>query len=210
MTKAIIFDFWGTLVENGVWSPIKQVQNILQIRLPFSEYVIRMERAMMTQKHPSLKDAFKAVCTEFSIEPREHKIEQLIGLWNKSWMLAKPYENTMEILKKLKKTHRLILISNTDSASVNNVLEKFALKCYFHNIYLSCDTGLLKTDPEFLPKVLQENQLKPDDCLLIGDSVQSDVKAAEQANIKAILIDHKDRRDFQNKITSLQQIEGKL
>ena len=33
MTKAIIFDLWGTLVENGVHSPIKQVKNILS-RLP--------------------------------------------------------------------------------------------------------------------------------------------------------------------------------
>ena len=68
MVKAILFDFWGTLVENGVHSPIKQVKNILNIRLPFSEYVIRMEKAMMTQEFSSLKDAFIAVGKEFNIE----------------------------------------------------------------------------------------------------------------------------------------------
>ena len=47
MVKAIIFDFWGTLVENGVWSPIKQVKQILDIDVPFSEYVVRMEKAMI-------------------------------------------------------------------------------------------------------------------------------------------------------------------
>ena len=61
MVKAVIFDFWGTLMENGVWSPIKQVQQILQIDLPFSEYVGRMEQAMMTEKR-SVKDMLNIVC----------------------------------------------------------------------------------------------------------------------------------------------------
>ena len=67
MVKAILFDFWGTLVSNGVWSPIKQVKQKLDINMPFSEYVVRMERAMMTEKFPSLKKAFENVFLEFSI-----------------------------------------------------------------------------------------------------------------------------------------------
>ena len=55
MTKIILLDFWGTLVENGVWSPTKQVRNILGIRMPFPEYVVRMERSMMTKEFSSLK-----------------------------------------------------------------------------------------------------------------------------------------------------------
>ena len=50
MVKAILFDFWGTLMEQGVRSPIQHVKNALQIDLPFSEYVVRMERAMMTEQ----------------------------------------------------------------------------------------------------------------------------------------------------------------
>ena len=88
MIKAIIFDFWGTLVENGVRSPTKQVQEILQIRVPFSEYVTRMENAMMTRQFSSLRDAFENLCVEFKIHPESQQIEELVGMWNKSWMLA--------------------------------------------------------------------------------------------------------------------------
>ena len=86
MTKAILFDFWGTLVENGVWSPIKQVRNILEIKLPFPEYVVRMEKAMMTSKFNNLKEAFENVCKEFNLEINNDKIDSLVGMWNKSWM----------------------------------------------------------------------------------------------------------------------------
>ena len=75
MVKAILFDFWGTLVENGVWSPIKQVKRIINIHTPFSEYVVRMEKAMMTQKFSSLKDAFESVCKEFGVECGKEQIE---------------------------------------------------------------------------------------------------------------------------------------
>ena len=41
MVKAILFDFWGTLVENGVRSPVKQVKWILMLKdMDFSEYII--------------------------------------------------------------------------------------------------------------------------------------------------------------------------
>ena len=46
MLKAIIFDFWGTLVETGTSSPIRQVKDILRLRLSFPAYVTRMEEAM--------------------------------------------------------------------------------------------------------------------------------------------------------------------
>ena len=67
MVKAILFDFWGTLVEQGVWSPVKQVKNILQIDLSFSEYITRMESAFMTQTFSSLKEAFENICHEFNL-----------------------------------------------------------------------------------------------------------------------------------------------
>ena len=101
VTKVIIFDFWGTLVENGVWSPIKQVKTMLQITLPFSEYVVRMEKAMMTKEFPDLKEAFKAVAAEFNIDAPEDVLDEIVGMWNKSWLLAKPYEEVEKELQKL-------------------------------------------------------------------------------------------------------------
>ena len=210
MVKAIIFDFWGTLVENGVWSPIKQVQQILLIDLPFSEYVGRMEQAMMTKKFHSLREAFGAICAEFKVECDEEKMEELIGMWNKSWMLAKPYEEVQEELEKLKKEYTLILVSNTDNFSINQVLDKFQLRGFFDYIFLSYDTGLIKTDKKFLKKVLKETKLTTDDCVLVGDSILSDMEAAKEAGIKGVLMDHKQRQHFHPKIRNLKELPSIL
>ncbi|MEK6809343.1 MAG: HAD family hydrolase [Nanoarchaeota archaeon] len=210
MIKAIIFDFWGTLVENGVWSPIKQVQQILNLDLPFSDYVGRMEQAMMTKKFDSLKEAFQAVCGEFDVSCTEDKMEQLIGMWNKSWMLAKPYEEVQEELNNLKKEYKLILVSNTDNFSISQVLDKFRLREVFDHVFLSCEMGLIKTDAKFLKKVLKEAKLTADDCALVGDSILSDMEASKEARIKGILIDRKQRQHFQPKIRNLKELQSIL
>ena len=210
MVKAIIFDFWGTLVENGIWSPIKQVRNILGINLLFSEYVIRMEKAMMTLPYDKLKEAFESVCREFNLECEQQKMEQLIGIWNKSWMLAEPYKEVVETLTELKKKYQLILVANTDPFSVNKVLEKFDLKGLFNKTYFSYEMGLIKTDNGFLKHILSELDLRIEDCIMVGDSIHSDIIAAKRLGIPAILIDRRNTRDFHPKIKNLKELENVL
>jgi len=207
LVQAIIFDFWGTLVENGVWSPIKQVRNILGIRMNFSEYVVRMEKAMMTKDFPTLKDAFQSVCEEFNINCHDYKLDKLVGMWNKSWMLAKPYDEVEEMLKKLKKKYKIILMSNTDCFSIKNVLEKYKLGQYFDEVFLSCDLGTIKTDETFLKMILDEVGLSAEECLVVGDSMLSDISAAEKSGVPAILVDRKNRREHEPKVKDLYGLE---
>ena len=210
MVKVILFDFWGTLVENGVWSPTKQVKNILQINLPFSEYIVRMERAMMARKYDSLKDSFENVCKEFNVECPEERMEELIGMWNKSWMLAKPYGEVMRILGLLQEKYKLILVSNTDAFSVQRVLEKFKMEEFFEKKYLSYEVGMIKTDKNFLKLVVDKAGVSVEDCVIVGDSLQSDIQPAERIGMKAILIDRKGRREFSPSVKTLDELEGQL
>lgn len=210
MVNAILFDFWGTLVETGIHSPIKQVKDILAIDLPFSDYVVRMERAMMTTKFDSLTQAFEAVCKEFTIESHPDQIEQLIGMWNKSWMLSRPYYEVESVLAQLQPKYRLILISNTDCFSLPRALEKFKLERYFEKMYLSFEQGILKNESAFLDKVMEELELSPEDCLIVGDSIESDMAAARNAGIKAVLVDRRNRRDYTPKVQHLRELQRTL
>ena len=210
MVKAIFFDFWGTLVENGVWSPIKQVRTILRINAPFEEYVVKMEKVMMTKTFPTLRDAFQALCDEFHTPCSEEQMDALIGMWNTSWMLAKPYEEVLTTLKDLQQQYRLILVSNTDCFSIDAVLDKYQLRPYFELVVLSYEVGRIKTDDSFFPSLLEKMQLNPGDCLMIGDSIQSDIVPTQRAGMNAVLIDRRDSREFQPKIRSLLEIRQVL
>ena len=210
MIKAILFDFWGTLVENGVISPIKQIKTILAIDIPFSEYVVRLERAMMLEEFPSLKEAFVSVCKEFEIKPEEEILEEMIGLWNKNWMLAELYPEIKTVLEELRKKYQLVLISNLDCFSVQKVLEKFALKESFDQIFFSYQMHMIKTDKNFLKVVLDTLSLAPEDCVLVGDSLQSDILPARWIEMPAILVDRRNTRDFGPKVKDLNELKELL
>ncbi len=208
MVKAILFDFWGTLAETGTWSPLKQIRNILRINVPFPEYVVRVETIMMTKNFNSLPEIFEAVCKEFNVSCSPRTIEELVGMWNKSWLLAKPYAEVESVLTQLKTKYRIILVSNTDCFSLPRVLSKYNFEKYFEKIFLSFEMGLIKTDKNFLMNVLDYLQLSADECVLVGDSLQSDIASAKKVGIKAILIDRKGIFNVDPKVKNLEEIES--
>lgn len=205
--KGIIFDFWGTIVENGVYpSPIKRVRYILQLNIPFSEYVVEFEESFMTEKFKDLYEGFARVCEKFGIRDDPRTMDVLVGMWNKNKMLAKPYLETVEMLEALKKDYKIALISNTDCFSLRDVMQKFDLEKYFDSVVLSCDVNMLKSNPEMFRKVLDELGLKEDEVLMVGDSIESDIKSAERAGVRALLIDRRNRMEVKDKIMNIREI----
>lgn len=211
MTKLLIFDFWGTLIENGVHpSPSKQARYFLRVRAPFSEFINTFEHAFMTTKFDSLRGGFEAVTSAFDITIPDFVYDKLVGMWNKFSILSKPFPETLEALEDLKKDYKLVLLANTDNFSVSQVLEKYDLSKYFDKVYLSCETGLLKANPASYQKILDDFSVKADDVLMIGDSPQSDLASAEAAGVPAVLIDRRDWSDHEEKIPSLDELRSYL
>jgi HAD superfamily hydrolase (TIGR01493 family) len=210
MVKAIIFDLQGTLIENGVYpSPLRQVKNILRIDAPFSDFVMRFERVLMTEKHPSLKDAFSNMCEEFHLPPKEYLLEKLVGLWNKNKLLSQLYPDTLQVLEELKENYKLVLVANIDGFS-KDIIDRFKLREYFDLVILSCDTGLLKNDKAFYNDVMDKFNLDPDDLLMVGDSLESDIDTAKSVGIKGVLVDRRNKREYEPRIVTLNELHKYL
>ncbi|MBW2985772.1 HAD family hydrolase [Candidatus Woesearchaeota archaeon] len=204
MVKAILFDFWGTLVENGTYSPLRQTYNILRVRMRFSDFVIKTEQVLMTKPYSDQTQAFTEVCKALNVEPRDFIIDKLIGVWNKNKLLANLYPETIKVLEKLKKEgYKLAIVSNCPNNSAESVIEKFDLGQYFDAIVLSWETGYLKTDKELFETALNQLKVKKEDAIMVGDSIPTDVDGAKNAGIKPILVDRRDSREYPDKISDL-------
>ncbi|MDO9066077.1 MAG: HAD family hydrolase [Chloroflexota bacterium] len=212
MVKLIIFDFWGTLVENGVFpSPVRQVKYILRVEEPFSEYIVKFENALMLKKYDDLYSAFMSVCEAFGKSPEKFILDRLVGMWNKHKILAKPFREAVEVLEKLKKEgYTLALISDTDCFTTDEVLDKYDLRKYFDEVALSYKVNMLKTDPKMYALILEKLGVDKSDALVVGDSIETDINGAKEAGIKAVLVDRRDSRDFSPKISNLNELEGFL
>ncbi len=211
MIKAIIFDFWGTLMEQGIYpSPFKQVRYFMRLKMPFSEFAPKFEGAFMLQKFDSLTDGFKEVSKAFDIKPPEFVYDRLVGAWNKNKLLAKPYPEAIAALTELKKKYKLALISNSDCFSIEDIIDKYDLRKFFDVIVLSYEAGVLKTDKKMFQIVLKKLKVKKDEAVMVGDSIDSDMIGAENAGVKAVLVDRKGKREYVHKVADLSEVKDMI
>lgn len=208
MKKAVLFDFWGTLVQQGAYSPLKQTYRLMRIRMPFGEFVEKFERVAMTKPYDDQMQMFRDAAEALEANVPDWVIEKLVGVWNMNKLLAKPYPETIEALEALKKKGvKIAIVSNTPKLSVDGILEKFGLDKLFDAVCFSFDKGYLKNDAELFDAALNDLGVGKDDALMVGDSMETDIVGAENAGVTAVLIDRKETREYENKIKSLLEIE---
>ncbi|MBN1376823.1 HAD family hydrolase [Candidatus Woesearchaeota archaeon] len=201
--KTIFFDMQGTIIENGVFpSPVKQIKYILNIRMDFPTYIQELEKTLMTGSYKELKEAFSSIGDAFDARITDEQMERLIGMWNKNKLLSKPYKGVFDILKELSKNYNLYMFANCDVFS-KDIVDKYELKKYFKDVFLSFKEKALKKD--ILKKQLKKIKLKPEDILVVGDSIKSDMDSARNINAKSLLIDRTGRRDYEPKVSDMKE-----
>jgi HAD superfamily hydrolase (TIGR01549 family) len=206
--KAIIFDLWGTILENGVYpSPTKQTKKILGLfDMAYPEFVIRFEKAFMTTRYDNIKEGLQRVFEEFNVNPNEYnRVDRLVGLWNKAKIMSKLYPETISTLENLKKNYKIILLSNLPSTQ-NDIIDRFEFKKYFDEIALSYELGCIKSEGGF-KKIMENTGFSPDEIVMVGDSIDSDIESAKKEGIMGILIDRRDVREYDLKIKELGEIQ---
>ncbi|MCC7574144.1 HAD family hydrolase [Candidatus Woesearchaeota archaeon] len=210
--KVLVFDLWGTIVETGVKpSPSRQIKYFLRVRESFSDFVLAFEHSFMTRKFESLKQGFEHVVKDFNLRIPDFVYEKMIGMWNKNVILSEMYEDVKPVLEELrKKKYKTVLLANIDQFAYEQLEHKHQLSELFDAVYPSFETGLLKINSESFEKIAKDLKVEKEEILMIGDSVHSDMEAAEKAGIQGLLLDRKDNREYDNKILLLTELEEQL
>jgi HAD superfamily hydrolase (TIGR01509 family) len=81
----------------------------------------------------------------------------------------------------LSKTSRLILATNGLSKVQNSRIQN--LRSYFEKCFISEEIGYIKPSREFFDYLLHELKANPKECLMIGDSITSDILGAHNVDI---------------------------
>jgi putative hydrolase of the HAD superfamily len=206
MVKAIFFDLWGTLVENGSFpSPVKQIWRLMPERLSFQDFIVKFENSLMTQEFENLIAAFTKVLKDFGSKDKD-LVEKMVGVWNRNALFSRLFPDA-KVLTDLKKKYKIVLLSNSTSEA-RNVIEKFKIEDCFDLIFISCEQGKLKAD--LFKEALKKLKLKPEDAVMVGDSTHTDMEGAEKVGIKGILLDRRNKREYEHKIVSLNDLESVL
>jgi len=190
--KNIIFDFGGVIIR------------IDYQRIPdtFRKFGVKDFDALYSKVHQTpLFDEFeKGFITPEVFRERLREISginltdsQVDEAWNA--ILVDLPEKNIEVLRQLKKSHRLFLLSNTNLIHEKAFTEimlrdygKNVLTEIFEKIYFSHKMYMRKPDIEIFERVLKENNLLPGETLFVDDSLQH-IEGAKKAGLQTLWVE---------------------
>ena len=89
-------------------------------------------------------------------------------------------------MRELKKRGRVFLITNGTPAAQYGRLDALGIRSLFDGIFVSDEIGFAKPDPRFFGYVLSAAGAAREDCIVIGDSLTSDIAGANAAGIYSV------------------------
>lgn len=115
---------------------------------------------------------------------------QILQAWNAILLGYKT--DRIETLIKLKQTHNLYLLSNTNELHISvfekNVPMVGSLEKLFDKVYYSCQMHMNKPNENIFLAVLEDANIKAEDTLFLDDS-PANVKTAENLGIESWLVE---------------------
>ena len=104
--------------------------------------------------------------------------------WGKTHTLVPHAQETLEALHT--KGYRLFAASNSFGHLQRSRLEHAGILRFFEDTFISMDLGYDKPDIRFYQEALRRCNLSPEEVIMVGDSMTTDVLGAQAAGIEAI------------------------
>jgi HAD superfamily hydrolase (TIGR01549 family) len=197
--RGIIFDFDGTLLDirEPLQRSIEEVYQAKNINADITSTIEEIGALMETiQGYPLPKillesyEMFKYISSLKSLTFFK-KLEIAIKIFTKYLTYAKEaplFPNTIEILKKLKKSFDLFIVSHNQTRNVLEHLEKEDIKPFFKGIFGADVLPALKPDPKALSPIFESyKSCKLKDFIMVGD-MPSDIEVGREAGVWTIAI----------------------
>jgi YjjG family noncanonical pyrimidine nucleotidase len=103
------------------------------------------------------------------------------------------FDDAIPVLEQLKPRYRLHAATNAIALMQRNKLEKSGRLPYCERIFISEDVGCSKPQKEFFVHILDKLGADPDEVLMIGDSLKSDIAGAATAGIDSCWVNRRKR-----------------
>lgn len=132
-----------------------------------------------------MSELFRAKGTSYHAEELGINAAQLFRILSIEYI--KLYPQVPEALAYLReKGYRLWLLSNAQRIFTEYELRHLGLGAQLDGIYLSSDYSCRKPDARFFRALIQEQQLDPAKCLMIGNDRQTDIAGAAAAGLATL------------------------
>ena len=201
MIKGYIFDYGGTLDTGGhhwgkvIWHAYER-QQVPVSEAQFREAYVHGERTL--GKNPIIQPDFTFRRTleeklrlqiEFLNGPLQNRQivnRQIVNVLDDLYaQTCEQTSHSREVLLRLKEHYPMVLVSNF-YGNIATVLKEFQLDGIFDTIIESAVVGVRKPDPRIFTLGVEALGLKPEEVVVVGDSIDKDIIPARQAGCQTV------------------------
>lgn len=192
MIKAIIFDMDGTLYTNtdikeqfakAAYSTLAKSDNI---SIDQAQDLIEKRRAELKAKS-GFPVPYTLTLKSFDI-PIKVWHKENIAFFDPRDFLHKD-ERLKASLVKLKRNHRLAVMTNNNRIQTERVIEALELNGLFDRVFTFNSFEILKPELEFFKKAAAELGIEPKACLYVGDRYDVDLQPAQEIGMQIFKVE---------------------
>jgi len=201
--RHIIFDLGGTLMHSREdWAPVfaradqaltsKLKENDIELdaivfRDRLHEYYEQRDHDYQeTTYHLVLRELLKDLGYAEVAEPiLRSALDAMYTVTQTNWLLE---DDTIATIQKLKSNqYHLGIFSNAgDDKDVQELIENFGIRSYFDFVLTSAAAYYRKPHLRAFEIALAQWSIPPEDAVMIGDSLEADIRGAKRLNMKTI------------------------
>jgi HAD superfamily hydrolase (TIGR01549 family) len=205
--RGVIFDLGSTLFRfEGDWDTVIEegrqalVRSLISMGLPIdggdfaAAFQREMEASLQERQEDHVERPAGAVLQKVLGEtglagiPSDmirRALREMFLVSETHWILM---PDAHSVLRELQgEAFRLGVISNaSDADDVNRLIDSSNLRAYFDPILISAEFGRRKPDPSLFNSVLRAWALRPDEVVMVGDTLPHDILGAQEVGLRHI------------------------
>ena len=189
--KAIVFDLDNTLIDRQR-AFTEMLKDRIELTLPedkkhLKEQAIRDILMWDDNGTVSRSVSFKKYCDKYEVTCMTS--EELSTYWTTiSGSIVYLFDDVIDVITYLKEKYRLAILTNGSPISQRRKLESTGILNMFELSVVSGEVGIDKPDPRIFDVMCERMNVKPEDCLYVGDNYANDVLGARNAGWNAIYL----------------------
>ncbi|MCY6959582.1 HAD family hydrolase [Clostridium brassicae] len=188
MIKVVVFDLDDTLYneKDFVFGAFKEVAIYLSKKYGISANILYEDMLSILHKEGRGK-IFNIICDNYNIN---EDIKALVQVYRNSKPKLNLYEDSIEILNKLRCKYKLGLITDGLAYVQWNKIKILDLEKHFDNIIVTDELGREYWKPHIMPfqNMADKFKVSPKECIYIGDNPSKDFFGAKKIGYKTIRI----------------------
>jgi putative hydrolase of the HAD superfamily len=205
--RGVIFDLGSTLLRfEGDWDGAIQegrramVQSLLSMGVPIDgvDFAAAFQREMEDNLRDRQEDFIErpaamvlrkvlhdSIGNDVPDDTVRRALRAMFEVSEGHWILM---QDAHEVLRELRAgSFRLGVISNaSDTDDVNRLIDAAGLREYFDPILISAEFGWRKPDPSLFRAILQAWSMRPDEVVMVGDTLSHDILGAQKVGLRHI------------------------